>query len=67
MRGRCIFTSLVLGWALLVLPLTGGCTRTQEKTPTMKDPEQAKDMPPRAVRSGGDSGSGKRNAPQTPP
>ena len=71
MRGRYFFASLVLGWALLVLPLTGGCSRTQEKTPTLQNPEQANDpnAPKRAgrVKPGGDSpGSSTRGA-QTPP
>jgi hypothetical protein len=68
MRARCLFVCLVLGGALLV-PLTGGCSRTQEKTPVLADPDAAKDFPPRATfkKPGGGAPSGGGSTVATPP
>jgi hypothetical protein len=67
MRGRSLLLALALAGALLV-PVTGGCSRTPEKTPVLADPSQAKDMPPRVTFSKpGDSSSPGKRGVATPP
>jgi hypothetical protein len=67
MRGRSLLLALALAGALFV-PLTGGCSRTPEKTPVLADPSQAKDMPPRVTFSKpGDPGSSGKRSAATPP